>query len=144
MRLPITLAILLTLGACSANPQRDTTDATPAATTAATIDAAVDALLTTTATDFHAHRPPEPSQFRAVRAGTLATPGGSSQPLICGEFLPLQTDGNAQWTRFATIKTSGYEQWLGNTALAFCQNPAVSWQPGDWSTTLQQKFDAMR
>ena len=57
MRLPITLAILLTLGACSANPQRDTTDATPAATpaattaatTAATIDAAVDALLTAAA-----------------------------------------------------------------------------------------------
>ena len=72
MRLPITLAILLTLGACSANPQRDTTDATPAATpaattaatTAATIDAAVDALLTAAATDFHAHRPPEPSQSR--------------------------------------------------------------------------------
>ncbi|MBK7145715.1 MAG: hypothetical protein IT478_16630 [Xanthomonadales bacterium] len=144
MRLPITLATLLLLGACNANPERDATDAPPAATMDATIGAAVDALLTTAATDFHAHRPPEPSQFRAVRAGTLATPDGPNQPLICGEFLPLQTDGNAQWTLFATIKTSGYEQWLGTGALAFCQNPAVSWQPGDWTPTLQQKFDALR
>lgn len=140
MRLPIILATMLCVAACGESPVRNAADAPPAVSS----DASVDALLTAAATDFHAHRPPEPSQFRAVRAGTLATPDGPSQPLICGEFLPLQTDGSAQWTLFATIKTSGYEQWLGHGALAFCQNPAVSWQPGDWTSTLQQKFDAVR
>ena len=140
MRLPIILATILWLAACSTAPMLDATDAP----SAASIDASVDALLTTAAADFHAHRPPEPSQFRAVRAGTLATPDGPSQPLICGEFLPLQPNGSAQWTLFATIKTSGHEQWLGNSALAFCENAAVSWQPGDWTTTLQRKFEALR
>jgi hypothetical protein len=49
-----------------------------------------------------------------------------------------------EWTAFVTIKTSGYEQWLGAQAAAFCQRSTVTWEKGDWSSSLQSKLDSMR
>ena len=50
--------------------------------------AVVQFLLTSTATDFHAHRPPDPVRFRDVRVGYVVTPGGEKQYRLCGQFLP--------------------------------------------------------
>jgi len=109
------------------------------------LDSVEQFLLTSAATDFRAHNPPTPSRFRAVRIGHVMTPSGDAQYMLCGEFLPIQEGGKAAWTPFATIKTSGYEQWIGAQSAAFCQGPSVIWdEEGDLSSSLQSKFDSLR
>src|SRR6185369_7494274 len=71
------------------------------------IDPVVKFLLTSAAGDFHDHGPKGPLHFRNVRVGHLMGDGKESYRL-CGEF--LREGDKAEWTRFATIKTSGYEQ----------------------------------
>jgi len=122
----------------------------PAATPApeqqkTSVDSVLDVLLTAAATDFHTHRPPDPSGFRGVRLGHVLTPDGGTQYMLCGEFLPAQKEGTAQWTPFTTIKTSGYEQWLGGQAAGFCRDSSVIWDKvGDLSSLLQSRLDALR
>jgi hypothetical protein len=65
--------------------------------------------------------------------------------MLCGEFLPGQREGKVEWTPFATIKTSGYEQWLGAQAANLCQRSTVIWDSeGDLSSSLQTRLDSMR
>jgi len=109
------------------------------------IDSVVQFLLTSAATDFHTHRPPDPARFRDVRIGHVRTPSGEEQYMLCGQFLPAQAGGKAEWTPFATIKTSGYEQWIGAQAEAFCQGSSVIWDKvGDLSSSLQSRLDSLR
>jgi hypothetical protein len=73
------------------------------------------------------------------------TPGGEAQYLLCGYFLPAQESGKAEWTPFATIKTSGYEQWLGAQAAGYCRASSVIWDTvGDLSSSLQSRLDSLR
>lgn len=102
-------------------------------------------LLTSAATDFHVHRPPDVARFRNVRFGHVMTPSGAKQYLLCGEFLPAQPAGKGDWTPFTTIKTSGYEQYLGAQAATWCQPSKVVWDnDGDLSTSLQKRLDSLR
>jgi hypothetical protein len=102
-------------------------------------------LLTASATDFHAHRPPDVKRFRHVRFGHVLTPAGETQYLLCGEFLPARQEGKAEWTRFATVRTSGYEQWLGLQAAGLCQRSQIVWDhAGDLSSSLQNRLDSLR
>jgi len=111
----------------------------------ASLDSAVQFLLTAAATDFHTHRPPDPVRFRDVRIGHVMTPGGEEQYMLCGQFLPAQEGGKAEWTPFATVKTSGYEQWIGAQAAGFCQGSSVIWDKvGDLSVSLQSRLDSLR
>jgi len=65
--------------------------------------------------------------------------------MLCGQFLPAQEGGKAEWTPFATIKTSGYEQWIGAQAAAFCQRPSVMWDKvGDLPSLLQSRLASLR
>src|SRR5437867_12441492 len=101
-------------------------------------------LLTAAASDFHTHRPPDPVRFRDVRIGHVMTPSGEEYTL-CGQFLPAQEAGKAEWTPFATIKTSGYEQWIGAQAARFCQDSSVTWDNvDDLSSSLQSRLDSLR
>ena len=73
------------------------------------------------------------------------TPTGEAQYLLCGSFLPAQEGGKAEWTPFATIKTSGYEQWTGARAKDYCQGSEVIWDKvGDLSSSLQSRLDSLR
>ena len=111
----------------------------------ASMDSVVQFLLTAAATDFHTHRPPDPARFRDVRLGHSVTPSGKQQYMLCGQFLPSQEGGKAEWTPFATIKTSGYEQWTGAQAMPFCQGSSVIWDKvGDLSSSLQSRLDSLR
>ena len=102
-------------------------------------------LLTAAATDFHTHRPPDPAQFRDVRIGHVMTPSGERQYGLCGQFLPEKETGKAEWTPFATIKTSGYEQYIGAQAANFCQDSSViSDNVDDLSSSLQSRLDSQR
>jgi len=115
---------------------------TPA--TSSQLNPAVDYLLTSAANDFHTHRPPDPARFRDVRSGYVNTSAGPTHYRLCGEFLPAQAQGKAEWLPFATIKTSGYEQWLGAQAAGFCKDSSVTWDKGDLSAALQSRLDSLQ
>jgi hypothetical protein len=102
-------------------------------------------LLTSSADDFHTHHPPDPTGFRQVRLGHVVSGDGATQYMLCGEFLAAAEKGNAEWMYFATIKTSGYEQWLGAQARGLCEGSAVVWDSrDDLSSALQRQFDSLR
>ena len=136
-----TVAVILAtlpLGACSEAPVTRNESQAVSPTV-------VQFLLNAAATDFRAHRPPDPVRFRDVRIGHVMTPGGEAQYRLCGQFLPAQEAGKAEWTPFATIKTSGYEQWIGAQAAEYCQAPSVIWdKEDDLSSSLQSQLDSLR
>ncbi len=112
--------------------------------TAQPADPPLEFLLAAAAADFHAHGP-SVSRFRNVRMGHVSAADGSKQYMLCGEFLPAKEEGKAEWTSFVTIKTSGYEQWLGAQAANLCQRSGVVWDKGeDLSSSLQSRFDSLR
>lgn len=137
-------ALLTTLGllACGtppATPERPADLAAPANPT-------IDYLLTSAAADFHAHRPPELAGFRDVRSGYVTAPDGKKEYMLCGQFRSTPEGGTAEWAPFATIRTSGYEQYVGGQgeSLSFCTRPATTWDEGDLSSTLQDRLDSVR
>jgi hypothetical protein len=102
-------------------------------------------LLRSAATDFHAHRPPIVERFRDVRFGHVMTAAGEKQYQLCGEFLPQQREGKAEWMPFATIKTSGFEQYVGVQAESWCpRSRFVQDRDEDLSSMLQNRLDSMR
>lgn len=145
MRYPAILLLTLVLAACRMASVRHTqSQEVPAPQLQnASMDSIVQFLLTAAATDFHAHRPP--GRFRDVRVGHGMTPSGQERYMLCGQFLPVQAEGKAEWTPFATIKTSGYEQWTGTQAAGFCQGSSIVWDKvGDLSSALQSRLDSLR
>ena len=109
-----------------------------------TQDAPVEFLLTSAAGDFHSHGPGYPLGFRDVRIGYAMTKDGEKQYMLCGDFGPAQGGGRDQWTPFVTIKTSGYEQWLGAQAKDFCRRSSMVWLDGDLTSALQARLDCKR
>lgn len=111
----------------------------------ASMDPPLQYLLAAAATDFHAHGPLYPARFRDVRIGHVMTPDGAKRHMLCGQFLPAQERGKAEWTHFATIKTSGYEQWIGAQAAGLCQQSSIIWgKEGDLSSSLQSRLESLR
>jgi hypothetical protein len=150
MRYFAVLFATLVLAACSTTPVKrsESPAVSPTQVLArelqkASIDSVIQFLLTAAATDFHTHRPPDPVRFRDVHIGHVMTSSGEEQYMLCGQFLPAQEGGKAEWTPFTTIKTSGYEQWIG--AAVFCQDSSVIWDKvGDLSSSLQSRLDSLR
>ena len=145
--LPILLSAFIFI-ACGTAPASNNSTLTANAQTpapVATTDPAmnpVDFLLTSAATDFHEHGPKGPLQFRNVRAGHVPGPEGKDRYLLCGEFVNTQEGSKNVWTKFATIKTSGYEQYIGDNI--YCQKPNIVWNAeGDISLRLQKQFDSL-
>jgi hypothetical protein len=152
MRYLAALVVTIVLACCSTAPVTRSASgaASPARVLApesqnASLDSVIQYLLTSAAADFHAHRPPEPVGFRDVRIGHIMTDSGERQYVLCGEFLPRQEGGKAQWTSFVTTKTSVYEQWLGAQAKAFLQTTSVEWdRVNDLSSALLSRLDSLR
>jgi hypothetical protein len=70
---------------------------------------------------------------------------GAPQYMLCGQFLSAPLGGRAEWMPFATIKTSGYEQWLGAQAAPFCLGASVVWdRAADLSPALWTRLDSLR
>lgn len=152
MRHSTFLVATLAIAACATAPiprgeSRDasTTQVTSSGSQKTAPDILVQELLSYAASDFHAHRPTDPGRFRDVHVGHLMTPGGDPQYMLCGDFLSSPDEGEAQWTPFATIKTSGYEQWLGSQAASICKRPSIAWNnDGDLSSLLQSRLNSLR
>jgi hypothetical protein len=152
MRYVVALLVTLVFAACNTTPvsRSQSQAANPSPVVASegqkpSTDSLMEFLLTASATDFHTHRPPDVTRFRDVRFGHIMTTAGGEQYLLCGEFLPAPREGKAEWTPFATIKTSGYEQWIGVQAASFCERSRVLGDSdGDLSSSLQNRLDAQR
>ncbi len=140
MRYASLLSVFIFL-ACGTSPPATRSQSQPQN---ASVTAPKEFLLASAANDFQIHRPPYPVRFRRVRMGYLMTAEGLRQYLLCGEFLPAQNSGKAEWTAFVTIKTSGYEQWLGSQAVPFCGNPSITWVEGHLSSALQRHLDSRK
>ncbi len=111
----------------------------------ALVDSVLQFLLTAAASDFRVHGPSGPLRFREVRLGHVMSPGAEIQYRLCGQFLRAQRGIKSRWTRFVTIKTSGYEQYVGLQARAFCRGSSIVWDDvGDVSSLLQSRFDSLR
>jgi hypothetical protein len=106
-------------------------------------DTPLEFLLTAAAADFHAQHPSHTTNFRKVHIGHVMTPGGEKRYTLCGQFLTARAEDKGEWAPFVTIKTSGYEQWLGEQAATFCKRPSILWEKGDLSPLLQTRFDSL-
>ncbi len=93
-------------------------------------------LISSASADFRAHTP-SPIRVRNVRFGLRDTTGGRESYVLCGEFRSSAPGAKAEWVPFATVETSKYEQWLGETSL--CQIVSGSWDTSDSLTTRLQE-----
>jgi hypothetical protein len=152
MRYLLLLFALLVLAACGTAqvPKSETQAASPAQKLApelqkASRDSAMQFLLTAAASDFHTHGRPGPLRFRDVQLCHVLTPDAGERYMLCGQFLRTEEKGKSQWIHFTTIKTSGYEQWIGGQGAGFCQDSSVIWDKvGDLSSLLQSRYDSQR
>lgn len=84
-------------------------------------------------------------QFNSCFSGSRPLPSGGNQELLCGQFRIQQDRQWGLWIPFATVKTSGYEQWQGAQASSVCQDAAIVWNSmDDMSTSLQTMLESMR
>lgn len=151
MRIPAVLFVAVLFATCCIaqvpNPQSRAESSglrTTQESQKASADSVVDFLLTSAANDFHAHGPDHIVGFRDVRVGRI-TEGGEARIMLCGRFLRAQDSAMAEGVPFVTIKTSGYEQYLGPQALSFCQGASVVWEiTDDLSSLLKRRLDALQ
>jgi len=145
LRYLVASLVTLLLAACSTTPapRGQLQLASPGQVSASDgqLDSLIQLLLAEAASDFHSHT--SVAHVRNVRIGHVTTADGAKQYRLCGEFLPAQREGKVEWTPFTTIKTSGYEHWLGAQAANLCQ-PVIWDSEGDLSSPLQTRLDSMR
>ncbi|HEX5001724.1 MAG TPA: hypothetical protein VFW78_04450 [Bacteroidia bacterium] len=98
-------------------------------------DSVVQFLITSASNDFREHQPPTPVDFRNVKIGYMLSPNKEKTFILCGEFLSLE---NKEWKEFTTIKTSGYEQYLGKTL--YCQDATMVLTDESISVELKNKL----
>lgn len=139
---PAILAAMLLASPAWPAPQAPQTRA-PAGAQEPSVAAALEYLLASSAADFRAHPPAEALRFHNVRFGHVTTADGARQYQLCGEFSSGR-DNDGERVPFATIKTSGYEQWVGGQAEGLCRREALTWDgEDDLSPLLQARYDAL-
>ena len=119
---------LIVLFACqSGENQKDTPDADTSSGVQriAIPDSVTQFLVASAVSDFKSHQPPSVIDVRNVKAGYFLS-GSDPIFLICGEYLSKEKN---EWEGFTTIKTSGYEQYLGSTT--YCQD-AIFVEPANF------------
>jgi hypothetical protein len=71
--------------------------------------------------------------------------GGEERDLLTGQFLHANASSKEEWTPFVTIKTSGYEQWIGAEAETFTRGSSVVWDTtGELSKALQDLLASLK
>ncbi len=121
---------------CTGSSKTETKAGSTAATEKEVItDTVVLFLMTSASNDFRHHQPPTPLDFRNVKIGYLTSPNNEKIYILCGEFLSQE---NKEWVAFTTIKTSGYEQYLGKTQ--YCQDATIVLTNENLSVELRNKL----
>lgn len=98
-------------------------------------DTVVQFLITAASKDFRKHRQQTPIDFRNLKIGYLKSPNGEKVFILCGEFL---SQANKEWIDFTTIKTMGYEQYIGKTQ--YCQDATMVLTDENLSVELKNNF----
>ncbi len=115
------LLLLLLMQGCSNPSKIESMHSSNHASVIETIpDSIVQFLIGSAATDFRTHQPPTATDFRNVKIGYIKSTDNQKIYILCGEFLSKE---NKEWLEFATIKTSGYEQYIGKTQ--YCEDAVV-------------------
>jgi hypothetical protein len=130
------LRALLMLGLAAASG--GVTAHAPVLAAADTDSARIDYLLDSAAADFRTH-PPKALAFRKVYFGQFDG-DRKTQYELCGEFQVAKPGGKTEWMHFVTIRTSGYEQYIGGQASSFCTREGMSWDEDDWSAELLKRY----
>jgi hypothetical protein len=144
LKIAVSLAFLAMSLSCNTPPNRevskDSTSNTSTKLENITLipDAVIQFLIYSAARDFKDHHPPTAIDIRNVKAGFIPS-GKDTMYLICGEFLSKEENN---WIQFVTIKTSGYEQYIGDNM--YCQKATFEkTDNGKLSDGIKQKLDAL-
>lgn len=81
-----------------------------------------------------------------MEIGYMLTAGSEKLYVLCGEYLSQEKAEKKEWETFATIKTSGYEQYLGGSKrLSYCVDAIkVMSDEAMLSTALKNKLEELR
>jgi hypothetical protein len=131
------LLFVIVLVSCNPNKKIETVESTTDSSIVEIIpDSVVQFLIISSSSDFKNHQPPTPTDFRNIKIGYLASDKTEKIYLLCGEFLSKE---DKQWVEFTTIKTSGYEQYLGKTQ--YCQDATMVLTDDNLTRELKIKFN---
>jgi hypothetical protein len=105
------------------------------------LDNIVSSIIDISANDFYKNQQPAPVEFKNVKLKYIKKPNGEELYILCGQFVTE----DKQETQFATVKNSDYEQWIGNSALTYCQDSKeIPYTKVDLSSTLKNKFNSLK
>ncbi len=105
------------------------------------LDSIVGLIIDISANDFYKNQQPAPIDFKNVELKYIKKANGEELYILCGQFVT----NDKQEIQFATVKNSDYEQWVGNSALTYCQNSKeISYTKEDLSSALKSKFDSLK
>ena len=140
----MTLVFLAILLSCNtrANEEKSKTNTSTNSTKLEGIklipDSVIHFLIDSAAKDFNDHQPPTVIDIRNVKAGYISS-GKETTYLICGELLSQE---EKDWVPFVTIKTSGYEQYIGDNV--YCQKATFEKAENDGlSDEIKRKLNAL-
>lgn len=127
---------MLLIISCNSNNKTETKDNSVATSEKETIpDTVVQFLITSASNDFRNHQLPTVVDFRNIKIGYITSPNKEKVFVLCGEFLSQE---EKDWIEFTTIKTSGYEQYLGETT--YCRDAKIVLTDKSLSYKLKNKF----
>lgn len=103
-------------------------------------DSLQDFLVASSAADFIAHERTRPAKVKRVHLRYTENDSGERTYMLCGQFQPTIRTAKREWTDFVTLKTRGYEQWIGAQATVICKNARTLRGVPDLSKALQSKL----
>jgi len=105
------------------------------------LDSIVDVVVNVSANDFYKNQQPPPTDFMNVNLKFIKKDNGEELYILCGQFIT----SDKQEIPFATVKNSDYEQWVGSSALTYCQNSKeILYSKTNLSTVLKNKIESLR
>ena len=141
MRTLVLLLVLIAFTACNDSAEQNNKQHHTNLQAIGSTDSNVQFLVAAASADFHQQNRETALRFRKTYFGQSANASGEQLFLLCGEF---QQASQNEWTPFVTIRTSGYEQWIGAQATAFCNDTTITWhREQDLSAVLQSEYDGL-
>lgn len=105
------------------------------------LDSIVSLIIDISAKDFYKNQQPAPVNFSDVKLKYIKKQNGEELYILCGRFITI----DKQETPFATVKNIDYEQWVGTSALTYCQDSKeIRYTKSDLSSALKTKFESLK
>jgi|APEBP8051072433_1049376.scaffolds.fasta_scaffold03945_4 hypothetical protein len=99
-------------------------------------------LLASAASDFTVSEGNRRVEVRDVHLRYQEGDDGTMYFMLCGQFQSTGEGRIRGWSDFATIKTEGYEQWLGSQAKSHCLEAKRARTTADLSAELNARLPA--